>query len=233
MRVHIIGKGIVGQATGEGFRRFGHEVVYTDQGDDHTVAGHIHFICTPEDTVLGLVQAMRGRREPIIIRSTVAPGTTSQATKRLGRPLWHNPEFLQQATAEQDFLFRDYAIVGGPAPLPEPLLRLYQDMGVKVYACDALESEYAKLILNAYFAMQVCFWNELKEHLDTVPVNSHKVARLVALDERVSKHAAYMHGHPYGGRCLPKDMRTLLAAMGDKAGLMSMLDPERQPALVA
>lgn len=223
MRIHIIGPGVVGLATGEGLRRFGHTVCYTDQGERHNIPADLHFVCVPERAVLPVVKELGDARGSIIIRSTVEPGTTDTLRLMLERDIWHNPEFLQEATAEQDFLFRNYTIIGGPMPIPRDLLNLYRQMAVKTVLCSALESEYAKLVLNAYFATQIAFWNEIGAHLEKQDVNSHRLARLVTLDKRVSRHGAAMHGKPFGGKCLPKDLAQLIQTMGADARILRLV----------
>jgi len=223
MKLHIIGPGVVGKATGEGVRRFGHDIIYTDKGDPHwEVEANIHFICTPEEVVENVVDEMlhrgtNGECRDIVIRSSVPPGTTAylaEKYKRLAR-FWHNPEFLREAVAEQDFLNTGRAIIGLTDPYYAGLrfcaLRtLYEQMLVPIYFCSSTESELVKLITNAYLATQVSFWNAMESLCERERVNSHALARLVALDPRVSKYGAFQHGQPYGGRCLPKDVQQLI-----------------------
>lgn len=252
MRISVVGCGVVGLATGKAFARFGHQVSYSDidpkardrVGDaEFTLIekgaaippADVHFICVPEDVAPDVVRRFKGTslHSPIVIRSSVPPGTTVKLAKELKRDLWHNPEFLREATSEQDVLWAKYTIVGSTksydkygrrsgysrfdvidvdlsegsvyAP-PHNLAEAYKDMGVEVFYCTSTESELVKLLTNTYLATLISIWNENKVLCDALGVNSHKVARLVALDKRVSKYGAYMHGAPYGGRCLPKDI---------------------------
>ncbi|KKL12485.1 hypothetical protein LCGC14_2535310, partial [marine sediment metagenome] len=147
----------------------------------------------------------------------------------LDRALWHNPEFLREAVAEHDFLNSAYTLVGYAGPGDEDdflqncdaLDALYGTMNVHPLYCAATESELAKLATNAYLATQISFWNQMQWLAEELGVNSHQVARLVALDSRVSPYGAFMHGKPYSGPCLPKDVAQLLA--------LSLSDPEPVP----
>ena len=229
MRIHIVGAGVVGLATGKAFARFGHEVVYSDIDPaakarvrdaefyvfkkGGCAEADVHFVCVPEDAAPDVVRHLcKYIAGAIVIRSSVPPGTTAKLSEELDRTLWHNPEFLREATFEQDVLWVKHTLIGwvkeGKDTLKQFLLisRLYKQMCVEVIECSSTESELVKLFTNNYLAMLISFWNENKQLGDALGVNSHKVARLVALDERVSKYGAYMHGAPYGGKCLPKDV---------------------------
>ena len=107
MRIHVIGPGVVGMATGRGCERFGHQVVYSDKGHDHqAVQADLTLICTPEAVVPKVVRELGGGKGPVVIRSSVPPGTTAQLESETHLGLCHNPEFLREATAEADFLAR-------------------------------------------------------------------------------------------------------------------------------
>ena len=232
MKVLIIGAGTVGLATGRGFERFGHVVYYADTNaaalegidenrrvgpDDMLGELDVMFVCVPEaqveNVVHTLVERSGGGMVPrIVIRSTVAPGTTD-GLAHLARVI-HNPEFLRGAVAEDDFLHERYTILGvpyGEAPGAfSGLIVAYNAMGRKVVMCSSTESELAKLLQNNHLAMLISFWNEAAAIAESVGVNSHVVARLTTLDSRVSTYGAYKHGAPYTGGCLPKDLRQTL-----------------------
>ena len=220
MLIHIVGAGVVGKATGGEFARFDNKVIYSDI--DEWASQHdqsdLHFICTPEQTVPKVVQTLIEHevRGDIVIRSTVPPRTTWETAYKINRPLWHNPEFLRAAIAEDDFLHSKYTLVGYANPIKDESPKLfdgyeatYGRMGIDPVLCSSTESELAKLITNSYLAMQISFWNEIEELSNNLGVNSHTVARLVTRDNRISHYGAYKHGSPYGGFCLPKDLKQL------------------------
>lgn len=216
--IHIIGPGVVGKATGEGFRRFGFDIVYTDKGERHGfVEAGVHFVCTPEgaapDVVIGLAKDITGGNrsssESIVVRSSVLPGTCDRLTRETGLVIVHNPEFLREAVAGYEFLDSNYAVVGG-AFYNSRVRYLYERAGKHVLMCSSTESELLKLVVNCYLATQISFWNAVKQVADSIGVNSHTVARFALHDSRVSRYGAVMHGAKYGGKCLPKDMEQLM-----------------------
>ena len=230
MKIQIIGPGVVGNATGVGFARFGHSVIYRDKGNAISNLADIHLVCTPEEAVPDVVRELVTLvSTPIVVRSSTSPGTLRKLAHELDRALWHNPEFLREAVAEHDFLNSAYTLVGYAGPGDEDdflqncdaLDALYGTMNVHPLYCAATESELAKLATNAYLATQISFWNQMQWLAEELGVNSHQVARLVALDSRVSPYGAFMHGKPYSGPCLPKDVAQLLA--------LSLSDPEPVP----
>lgn len=240
MKINIIGAGVVGLATGKGFARFGHKVVYSDidpkaqtrvgDAEFRVLAkssiipeADVHFVCVPEDAAPDVVRWLNAARGAIVIRSSVPPGTTAKLSEELGRVLWHNPEFLREATSEQDILWAKHTIIGAAAEekaKPYGLEEAYREMNIEVLYCSSTESELVKLFTNNYLAMLISYWNQAKTFCDALGVNSHKVAKLVALDPRVSSYGAYMHGAPYGGTCLPKDILQMIK-LADKLGVFS------------
>ena len=234
MRIHIVGSGTVGRATGRGCERFGHEVVYTDKGHDHqAVQADLTLICTPEAAVPKVVRELTWHKGPVAIRSSVPPGTTAELASERHMGLCHNPEFLREATAEADFLEAKVAIVGFPSPIAQPtvakLQELYEGMGKQVVLCNSAESELLKLLNNAYLATLISWWNDVALLCHAVGVNSHHLARLmVENDSRISLYGALRHGAPWGGHCLPKDMEQLRCLAEQQGVATPLLDAVRQ-----
>lgn len=224
MRVHIVGPGVVGKATGAMCARFDHEVVYTDKGDDHkAVQADVHFVCTPEEAAEEVVRDLASPfaaqpRGNIVIRSSTPPGTTHRLAIAVGKDLIHNPEFLREATAEDDMLYATRVVLGTTAPAvlgrEDPpgarVADLYHTMGMEVLWLTSEASEMVKLVTNAHLAMLISFWNEISGLCALAGVNSHAIAKVVAFDPRISQYGAYKHGAPYGGACLPKDVEQLI-----------------------
>lgn len=219
MKCNVIGPGVVGQATGRGLTRFGHQITYTDKGERPAVEADIHLVCTPESEVPAVVLDLaQNKLATIVVRSSTPPGTIRRLAHEVDMAIWHNPEQLREATAEQDFLNTVYTLVGYAGPGDddgyvqncEELDALYAPMQVAPVYCMATESEMAKLATNAYLSAQISFWNQISWLCDGLDLNSHRVARLVALDPRVSQYGANMHGRPFGGHCLPKDLAALI-----------------------
>ena len=227
MRITIIGAGVVGQATGKGFARLGHEVTFVDLNPEvldslsefRTVMQapglqDIYFICVPEDEVTEAIEGLIPRKigtTLIVIRSTVPPGTTRTLGYKYSSHICHNPEFLREATAEYDFLNFDGIVLGMCCGGHEAILRsIYTPFRRPIYFTTSEVSELAKLAVNGYLACQISYWNQLRLLADALDINSHEVGMLASsVDPRISAYGARMHGKPYSGKCLPKDLAQL------------------------
>ena len=230
MKILLVGGGVVGTATGLGFQRLGHDVqVYDPNGNCvasrrglcvfttlEAINPHVGLIlvCVPEDRIDDAVLFMDYHKSaiPIYIRSSVPPGTCARLQKQFGRHFGHNPEFLREAVAEYEFMNPPGIILGdcceGHAQIME---QLYKPFRVPIHHTTPEVSELTKLTVNAYLADQISFWNQIKLLADKLGINSHEVGMLATFgDDRVSTYGARMHGKPYGGKCLPKDLEQLL-----------------------
>jgi len=251
MKLQIIGAGVLGQATGKGFSRLGHEVTFVDSDPKvldglarelfYTFSGPIsgtdvYFICTPERAVEEVVSEVVGvlrkhvgpHNIPVVIRSTVPPGTARRLRGELHRPILSNPEFLREAVAEFDFLNPPGIIIGVDPPDHNCVARmreLYEPFRKPLHFVNTITAELTKLAVNAYLACQISYWNQVKLLADKLGVNSQEVGMLACFgDGRVSPYGSRMHGKAYGGKCLPKDLRQLLLLSGEWLVDNSLLD---------
>lgn len=251
MRVHILGPGVVGQATGSLLTRFGNQVDYTDKGARHAaIRADIHLVCVPEAAAPEVVRNLCSKgsyqgaewvpgvpdNEVVAIRSSVSPGTTQLLHEELKRPVFHVPEFLREATAEADVIEAEQVLIGGPVMRSGPeqewygrhleiLASLFTGCLKRVVVTWSTETELLKLANNAYLASQISFWNQMAAICKSVDVNSHHMARaMVANDQRVSRYGALRHGARYGGSCLPKDVEQLRIAAAEAGVPTPLLD---------
>ena len=76
-------------------------------------------------------------------------------------------------------------------------------------------SEFIKLVSNAYLSGLISFWNEIFMISEMLDINTYEVSRALTNDERISKYGCTFHGEPFNGKCLPKDLDTILEVADD------------------
>jgi UDPglucose 6-dehydrogenase len=255
MRVAQIGNGFVGNALHKSFKEKGIDTIIYDKFQkigkiEDTLDADIIFLCLPTPYVEGFGFGLGAIQENLkflaklnfkgicVIKSTVEPGTTRCLEGQYDLRICHNPEFLSEKTAFEDFHNQEHIVIGINEELERDMevVRLYQDLylNAKISICKSEESEVMKLFCNNFYAMKVQIFNEFYFLCQKIGADFYEIRDLMLENDWINPMHTQVPGRDgkmsYGGHCFPKDTKALchfMKILGSPHGILQACITER------
>ena len=194
------------------------------------------YVCVPTpykgkcDTsmVEEVISKLKGQKV-VIIKSTIIPGTTERLQKKFSQhKILYNPEFLTEATADQDFSFPDRQIIGYTKQSYDVAKEILLQLPLAPFEriVPATVAEMIKYFGNAWFFVKVVFANQMYDLCQKLGIDYELVREGVSADKRIGRtHLKIWHNgyRGAGGKCLPKDLKSLLRLAEDLKIDLSLL----------
>jgi UDPglucose 6-dehydrogenase len=242
MNIGIVGFGFVGHALERCLLQGGHKLsVYDKFRPPIDTEGcrleindcDLAFVCVPtpetpltlECDVSQVEDCVSWISVPICIKSTVVPGTVERLVSKYQKTIGFSPEFIGE---HLDHPWREidspgFVITGGSPEIQDLVISAFSgcvSSTVEFHRTDARTAELCKYMENCFLAAKVAFVNQFHEIAAAFGVDFDELRRLWLLDSRIgSSHTQVSLERGFGGRCLPKDLHAIIAAMNHKGGV--------------
>jgi UDPglucose 6-dehydrogenase len=240
MRIGIVGHGTVGKAL---FRYFSsvatnHVAVYDKYLEAFGSEAHrsainlcdIVFISVPTPSgadgmtcdTSAVEEVVRWVTAPMCIKSTIVPGTTDLLSAQIGREIAFSPEYVGETAIHpwKDIHACGFVIVGGSKGLFDLVVKAYRGaLGskLKYIRTNARTAELCKYMENCFLATKVTFVNQFFEIAKEMGIDFVELRQLWLADPRIGRsHTVVTKNRGFGGRCLPKDLRAMIAALAGR-----------------
>jgi UDPglucose 6-dehydrogenase len=159
----------------------------------------------------------------IIVRSTVAPGTTDRLRDKYNKRIVFQPEYLGETPAHVfgNMAEREFVVLGGT---PEDVsaaadfYKHYYNSLVRFYFCDAVTAELCKYMENAFYAVKVTFVNEFYDIAQAHGVDFNVLREMWLADTRISRDHTFVYpdSRGFSGKCLPKDCNAIVRSCEER-----------------
>jgi UDPglucose 6-dehydrogenase len=231
MKVGIIGYGFVGGAVKNAYDTVGIECLVSDPTKGFIVDNNELFkcdgifVCVPSpmgsngecDTSIleSVINNLRDYKGTIISKVTANPMTYLELQKKCIN-LIHAPEFLVAATAKEDYINGEFAVIGGDLEYCKKalyIIKLAQNKIRNYKFCSIQEAALTKYTINSLLATKVMFLNQLKQVSDKIGADYNIIAQCITMDTRIGSSHVSVPGpdglYGFGGACFPKDTSAL------------------------
>lgn len=200
-------------------------------------AHNMSYIVQVTRAIASAIKPDRTNPLTVVYRSTMRPGTTEQMILPIFRSLVgedcdrlielvYNPEFLREATAIEDYFNPPKIVLGTIGAEPsEKMVALHEGIDAPIFHVGIREAEITKFVDNTWHAVKVAFANEVGRVCQNLDISARQVHQIFVSDTKLNISAYYTRpGGPFGGSCLPKDVRALQHIAADTGAQTHLVD---------